>query len=376
MDTVFNEISTLRNGLAISIDYNNSNKYCLVSKEPDGSKTAYYFSTPIYNCKTRKLLNLRFSKNCEAISLLGSNAKILVNNAISMKNSDGSLLINLNSELKFLTEKELSFKEGVVFPTTNGIAIKTKIRKGENFSFLVKVNHPFMNIRSNNKYFSLMSEQFRPFFTVSTIGTLNTNGNLVAPAKISYQRIDDKKYKLIVSPTSPLGAFMLFEINMYDEKLVQDTTVESLNPTENNAFGSTAFIGNTSAFGRQWLYSRVDYSKISEIMNKHINKAILHIPSHNKGLYELSAFNISSRFCSFGSNWDNKIAQASFVSDTYTHNGYKSIDITSLLTHPQTHTIIRSEGLILKPAVKASGFSAIATGDSYYTPQIFEINFR
>ena len=54
MQSVLEEIKKLRNDSPITIDYNNSNRYRLVVEENDESKTAYYFSTPIYNQKTRK----------------------------------------------------------------------------------------------------------------------------------------------------------------------------------------------------------------------------------------------------------------------------------------------------------------------------------
>ena len=181
---------------------------------------------------------------------------------------------------------------------------------------------------------------------------------------------------LTISATSPFGCSVLFEANLYENKLFQDTTVESLNPTINNAFGSTAYIGNTALFGLQWLYSRPDYSRIQELMDKCINKAILHMPKYNKNNVELSAFRVAARFCSFGSNWDNKIGSGTAISDSTVVNGYQSIDLTDLIVDPRTRTITKSEGLILKPKIKDGGFSAVATGDSYYAPQILEINYR
>lgn len=149
-----------------------------------------------------------------------------------------------------------------------------------------------------------------------------------------------------------------------------------MNPSTNNAFGSVGFIGNSSAYGEQWLYSRLDYSRIPEIMDKRIHKAVLHMPKLNQSKVEFSAYKVSARFCSFGSNWDNKIPGETPVSDSASQSGYQSLDFTSLLVDGRTKTITKSEGLILKPKIKGSGFSVIATGDSYLAPQIMEINFR
>ena len=175
---------------------------------------------------------------------------------------------------------------------------------------------------------------------------------------------------------SPVAQHILLEANLYENKLFQDTTVESMNPSMNNAFGSVGFMGNSSTYGEQWLYSRLDYSLMPEIMDKRIQKAVLHMPKFNQSKVEFSAYKVATRFCSFGSNWDNKIAGDVPISDSSCNSGYQSLDFTSLLVDQQTKTITKSEGLILKPKIKGAGFSVIATGDSYLAPQIMEINFR
>lgn len=89
---------------------------------------------------------------------------------------------------------------------------------------------------------------------------------------------------------------------MYENKFFQDTTVENLHSTVNNAFGSTGFIGNTALYCEQWLYSRPDFSRMAEVMNKRVNKTVLHMPKYNNSNVELGAYKVASRFCSFGSN--------------------------------------------------------------------------
>lgn len=58
MNSILGEISTLRKGAPLVIDYKNSNRYRLVAIEPNGTKTAYYFSSPIYNSRTRKSVDI------------------------------------------------------------------------------------------------------------------------------------------------------------------------------------------------------------------------------------------------------------------------------------------------------------------------------
>lgn len=375
MQSVMNEITKLRKGEPIVIDYRNSNRYRLVVSENNGTKTAYYFTTPIYNQKSRKIIDLQFKSKSGLIFANGSNANITILDRARMENAEGSCVMELPQRVELTSGKELHCGGNIVYATTNGVAIKANIKSTGRISFEIDLGQPFLNVRANDRCFALMKERFRPFVVFSCIGTLDMSGNLIAPAKIEYQKLTDKKYRLTVSPTSPLGHYVLFEANLYENKLFQDTTVESQNPSVNNAFGSIGFIGNTATYGEQWLYSRPDYSKMTEVMDKRIEKAVLYIPKFNQSAVEFRAFKVAARFCSFGSNWDNKIGEGAHVSDSATNSRYQSIDLTPLLVDPRTKTILQSEGMIIKPKIKDSGFSAIATGDSCFAPQVLEVNY-
>ena len=60
MISVLDEITKLRNDAPIELDHRNHNRYRVVLDEQDSSKTAYYFSAPIYNNRTGKLVDMRF----------------------------------------------------------------------------------------------------------------------------------------------------------------------------------------------------------------------------------------------------------------------------------------------------------------------------
>ena len=207
----------------------------------------------------------------------------------------------------------------------------------------------------------------------------------------------------------------MFEINMYEPKLIQDTTVESANPYENNAFGGIAFIGNTKEYGEQWVYSRADIDKISVFIGRTVNRAVLHIP-RLCGELSMEALRLTKRFCSFGANWDNKITDSDSLIKAELNKDYYTVDVTDIISSDKPRTIIKSEGLILKPSSELfsksnseqfskfssksnleqssklsseqssesylktrseiSGFTAVATGDSYFMPQVLEINFK
>ena len=98
------------------------------------------------------------------------------------------------------------------------------------------------------------------------------------------------------------------------------------------------------------------------------------MPNHNHNNVELECFRVSARFCSFGSNWENKISASTYITDSSINSKYQSINLTDLVTD-KFGNLTRSDGFIVRTKNKNSGFSVVSTGDSYYAPQILEINF-
>ena len=376
MLSVLDEIARIRKDPLIEIDQRNHNRYRVVLDEQDGSKTAYYFSTPIYNNRTGKLVDMRFHEKEGTIYSMGSNASCTFTDYVKMENKEGACRVSLEKPVVFLDEEQLLCQNHYFHPTLNGFAYQIYCQGGGSYSLELEVERSFMEIRVNDKCFCLMSEQFRPFVTVSSIGTMDRNGEVIAPAKVTYQKRTDRKYRLTIIPCSLKGRWIWVEINLYAEKLIQDTTVESANPTMNNAFGSTAFIGHTPEFGEQWLYTRLDFSKMPELADRCIRRAILHLPAYNQSELELEALRLPMRFCSFGSIWENKIKAAEAISYSEMKRQYQDIDLTSLLADTRTGNLTRNDGILLRASKKDSGFQTIATGDSYYAPQIYEINYN
>lgn len=373
MQSIFSEIIKLRGENSMNIDCHNRNPYCVVFCEQNRSKTAYYFSTPIYNRQTRKLIDLQFHSDRDSVYMTGSNGQIALTETLRMQNTAGTISMALPQKAFWISPREVRSGPCLLLPTTNGIAIRWDVRNSKTIQFVVEIGQSYVNIRSNDRYIAFMQETFKPFAVISCIGSTAADGHVIAPAKIMYQKLTDTRYLISLSATSPLAQYILFELNLYEHKLFQDTTVESMNPITNNAFGSVGYIGNTSIYGEQWLYSKADYEQLSELWDKRIRKVILHIPQLNRSNVELRAFRVAARFCSFGSNWNNKISERAPVSDSLPGDGYQHLDVTSLFVNPATGTMERQEGIIMKSKIKDSGFSVIATGDSMYAPQIMEI---
>lgn len=375
MISILKEIKSIRKSDSIDIDYSNSDRYRVVVKEEDGTKTAYYFSTPIYNDKTKKIVDFKFSEDGKFACASGSNTQIRIFDSIYLENGEGKCVIKTGKKLTGISENELRLGKDRARCTTNGIAYFANVSGNGSVSFEIETSKSFGEVRANNKSISLMSKKFRPFCTVSAVGTLDKNGSISAPAILSYQKISGNRYAINITADASIGTKVLFEINLYEAKLVQDTTVESKSPKSNNAFGGTAFIGNTTQHGEVWLYWKLDYMHLSDISDRKINRAILHLPKLDDGGEILSAYHVSKRFCSFGSNWNNKISETTHIADTEICDKYQNLNISEFLRETGRGYLLRSDGLIIRSRDKKGGFSAIATGDSSYAPEILEINF-
>lgn len=375
MTSIIQEINKLRGGSPLTLDLSNNNRYSVVAVESDGSKTAYCFSTPIYNLKTRKSVDLLFNKEKDAIRAIGSNVEIDIVNSINMRNNGDVFSILLDSPVSWVSEKKLCCGADTLFPTTNGVLFSSGIQTGEK-TITIKAPSPFIDVKANNKFFALMNEKFKPYLTVSCVGTADKNGKIIAPAILSHERISDRDYLIHISPYSSMGVSVVFEVNMYENKLIQDTTVESFNYKSNNVFGGTAFIGHSAAFGEQWLYTRLDFSRLVDLTSKKLQSIKLHIPTLNQSDIQIASFGISKRFCSFGTTWENKVSASGAVSSSCSNGQYYSLDMSNQLIHPKTRRLVQNDGFILKSFTRANQFAVISTGDSYFAPQIVEINYK
>lgn len=272
-------------------------------------------------------------------------------------------------------ENEIFCSSVEVLPTLNGVALKVPCNSTYSYEFDLSVNRPFMNIRANNKFFSYMKGEYTPFVTVSCIGSLDYNGKLIAPCTIKYQKNDDYTTCLTLRSNDASAKHIMFEINIHEPKLIRDTTVESNNPNINNVFGSTAFIGNTEVFGEQRLYWCIDPAFMSDILHRKVNSIVLHLPSYTDTGFDIAAFKVSNRFCSFGSNWNNKVPETNITFEGIADKTYYNIDITELSVNKDTGYVEMSHGIVIKSKKNLRGFTAVSTGDSCSQPQIIEVNY-
>ena len=366
---ILTEIKYLRNMQNFLIDSHNSNRYRIIVKEPVGY-TAYCFSAPIYNIHTRKLVHPYFERTHTNYSFVGSNGTVFVkDNECIFQNQDGRAIITFNEQI--VTENEHIIQSNVsVSPTLNGLLFTVN---SNNLKFILKSEAKQDGIRYSSNSFSLMKEVFKPFISVSALYASDDKESL-SPVEISYKHLSDQSYEVCLFHGIQNGIFT-FEINLYEPKLFQDTTVESIHPDSNNAYGSIGFIGKTTQFGEQWLYSRPDFSKIPDLLSEQIDHAFLHIPLFSNNSNNIDVFIPEKRFCSFGSTWNTKVNAATKFKSVNSNNRYLTIDATPLFTNRTDRTLVYNDGLILRKQ-KDSTFTAISTGDCYFAPQILEIKFK
>lgn len=376
MISIINEIEKISFDKPLQIDPVNYNRHMIVSRNSDRTKTAYCFSVPIFNEQLKNIVDLKFHHNKFESYCLGSSATITIADTAHFQNNYGSCCVSSLGKIAKRTNDTIYMDSTTgcieISPTLNGLLFKVPCSVAHESTIRISIDCSFESIRSNDKYFAIMREKYVPFITVSCVGTLNSRGQVIAPCDISYREVNDKEYILTIKSESKRGKYIAYEINMHEVKLFEDTTVESQHPSINNAFGGTAFLGETKDFGEQWLYSRLNFSILPQLHNKKIMKAVLHIPKLNNGDCPLIANRILERFCSFGSNWENKISITEQFSESVASNGYQHLDITELVRNINEKT----GNFVVRANTQKNKSTVVSTGDSYCHPQILEIKYQ
>ncbi len=374
--TVLDTIRRIRGGKAFHMSARNQNVYRVLMQETD-SQTAYYFNTPVYRRQDGRMVDLRFLETGGVRLFEGSNSTVTAaGSEIKLSDSYGDVFLYIDEmEDTQYTSGALCGSVLRVEPTLNGIAVRVFLDGGHPFLFRLRTTEAFEKIKSNGKYIAFMREQFTPFFVISTLYAKESGSEQTLPAAVTMEKTDDRSYLVRIEASTSLAHTLLFEINLYEGKFFQDTTVESRSPTRNNCYGSAAFLGQTPFFGEQWLYTKTSRKKVADIERVPVRFVRMHIPVFEKGRNPLTAFLPCARFCSFGSNWKNKIPCGDLLTVSEYTDGYYTLDLTGLLTDPKTWHLRRAEGLVLRSIPCGEDYAVIATGDCCYAPQILEVNF-
>ena len=369
--SVLDEVRYLRGEKDLMINKANVNRYRIVLCEGNGTQTAYYFSAPIYHSTDRTLASLRFTGSG---ILQGTNGMISVTGS-TMTFTKGRDKIHFDLPAGPLQRTgEIMTGEGIeLHPTLNGAAVKLSCG-GEGTTIRIRTERPFWHIRANSKYFALMEEPFQPLLVLSGIGAFGDNGTLCGGVKMAFEKVHDQEFTVWICSTSDDKRTLWFEINLYEPKLFLDTTVESRHPGENNAYGSTAFLGSTYSYGTQWLYTRPDYTILGDVQNRELKRIQLYVPMYGGEKTVLSGVTLSRRFCSFGSTWENKVGTERCFGNSRALGRYHVLDLTDILVEPEHRLLCQPDGWVLR--ARNGGYTAVSTGDSSFFPQILAVQFR
>lgn len=377
MNSILSEIKKIRQENELVLDLKNTNRHRVVVCNDDGTKSAYCFSAPIYNEKTLKAVDLKFNKSGNKITAMGSNMQMDITDKLQIKNRDGVCDILFNTPLFYNNEKSLLCgKNDTVYLTTNGIVYIADINEKNELKFEIETSKEYVNILENSGCFSLMKEKYIPYLIISCMGCLNEHEKVIAPSEIKCTRINKKRWSIRIKPCVADCNYLKFEINLYEQKIFQDTTVESFHPSKRNAFGNVAYIGNTDWFGKQWLYIRPELTRSIDLINKRTNYVLLRLPRLNDVKMPINAYRTMKRFCSFGSRWEKKVPASEYICDLLYEKDYVKLDITNLVLSEEKNKISMIDGIIIRADTADMNFVALATGDNYNTPPILEINYK
>ena len=369
--TPLEEVLQLTSDISLSLSPKQSNRYGLQFVSESGGEN-YYFSTPIYQQNTPKLICLQFKQQDDSFIFWGSNCVVIVSKNQICFIREGEELIVL-----FKTPIDWTFNDGALFSeqlnisaTYNGIMIVGNL---EEMQFNIFTNIYYQGFRKSKNCIGLMENHFKPIFNFSALFAKD-DGNKLCPLLMSYFEQNKHEGKVAFFATDESCKKGVIEMNFYEPKLMQDTPVSEKRLTENNAFGAMAFMGTSEYYGSQWFYFRPNFHNVPEMKSKVIQKITLYLPCWNKSNLLLEMHDLQSRFCSFGSNWENKIGTGQCKYVATQKDTYLSIDVTKLYSYPGQLTTTIGSVLIAEPTNQAS-FQIISTADCYARPPILCIKY-
>lgn len=352
------------------------NRYGISVKTKEDLSSQFFFSVPVYK-KDKHMVEPCFVSQETYYLLRGSNSTIKIfDEGIRIETEHGYVRINWSSRqtlFMYADGSGLRSDTMEIFPTLNGLVIRQKSNYKPTLLFepeLDSVGH----IQYNSKCFAYMREKFEPYVTLSAMYADSWDGMHFYGLTMIHENKNNGSICLEMQADHKEAAHFVWEVSAYEPKLFQDTTVESRRPAENNVYGNVAHIGSSFSNGVQYLYSRLDLSKLPQDSKKNIEKAYLHIPYY---MIDGHTFRISSpfkRFCSFGSRWNNKIGYKDINVNYYRKNGFVTFDLSEYLLN-QKKELQERTGFVLR-SVKSDSFSILATGDNHFTPQVLELQYK
>ncbi|MGM9682594.1 MAG: DNRLRE domain-containing protein, partial [Eubacteriales bacterium] len=349
------------------------NRYAIMTQPLNGTKKAYYFSTPVFYKSNNKPIKTKIERRDNNYYYKGSNSEIKIyDDRIILCNGKEKIILRFAQKKHMVLSNDGSFLKSadiIIIPAFNGIVIK---QRADKVKLTMEISTP-SEVRCNSKYFAFMKSKFEPIVTFNAMFAENRYRDIFYNIILHQRKITDTLYEVELASSGEKISQITYDINMYEPKLIQDTTVESHHPKENNAYGNISFLGKSAYCGNQILYSRIDVSKMDLPKDIIIDNVKLHIPYYTVNGSDFRISVPQKRFCSFGSTWNNKIPYSTAVLSGTIGNGYITFDISKYVIS-ESGKWNSNEGFVIQS--RGEHFSIIGTGDNYYTPQIIEITYK
>lgn len=362
-------LSRLRTEHIIEANEDAANRYRLFINE-NGGVTSYYFSSPIRRYSDCNGFGVFFDAD-SSHTMYGTNCCVTIKDTIKLTDGDTEISIDIpNHHQWYRSQGDIICGNVKITPTLNGICMRCPIGVGETFDVCLTAENVSGGLQHNSKYFALMKQQFVPGITISPIGVKNdeTVGALLLTV---HQDKDSKRYRLSFT-SQDISGEMCVEFNMYEQKLIQDTTVESARPDENNAYGVVAFLGHSDEFETQQLYLKFNYPMLSDLGKERISSIRLYLPVLGGDMPPLEALHMDKRFCSFGSVWNKRINPSDQYLPVKYHKGFICIELTEVMVD-RMGKLRFSNGIHLRVQRNSVEYCSFATGDSQLYPPVLEV---
>lgn len=352
------------------------NRYAIGVKELPGRSFAFLFSTPVYYQGGMPIPG-RFSQKKELYYFKGSSCLVEITpTGVTFQREWGDACIRFETEQEFVLDEQrryLQSKEMKIYPTFNGIAVHQYHTQKTELVFDTTIKSE-LKPKSNGKYFAYRVEKLRPSFVINAMFAQNTAQTVFSGVRLTSKKKSATQYQITMQSMDAAAEHLAWEANFYEPKLIHDTTVESKSPKANNVFGDVAFLGSTRDFGTQYLYLRFDYDKLSDVKTTDITRVTLHIPYYG---IQGNSFQVSApfaRFCSFESNWKNRMGSIDLPVDCTIREGVVSFDLSKYMLTDRGSLIV-TNGIVLRMTEKKD-YAILATADNYLTPQILEFEYK
>ena len=380
MKSILDEVSKLRENLEGHLDDTPGDCHRILFKDCR-HLTAYYFGTNIYKTEKQFVdLSIHNDNNsCDFTHhVCGGKRITLQKDRLTYWQERESFTIYMSPSYRALSNRNPNKANTYeILPTLNGLAFHIYLSDIP-FSMRIETSVPYPKLRWNDRYFAWMQRDFAPYIYMSVLYGVDRSGRTI-PAQYALNKNGDQHFEFQWNNTKEL-AEVWFELNFHEEKLFQDTTVESRFPTQNNVYGCSSFIGETEQHGIQWLLSKPNFANLDELQGKELIEILWHIPClHKTSSAKLQLLPTTKRFCSFGTTWESHVFGQSKQPIIFSQkiDGYLTADVTSLYTNPERHSLAYFDGCILRLSNdNQSGYILITTGDSCLHSPILEVKYK